>query len=192
MEDLDRRSALGLGLAAATGLALPNRVAAQTSGPADEWEIRLLVYRDLSNRSVGEPDDGPMAWDAHRKRGRAVHEALSDPAYDVRSWGETDDEVRPHELVIIMVIIRGIGTALVSGFIAEVIRDTLKDVAKDEIRDAIKAAGGLLSNLYSKTQAQQIGDFWLELPDGSRIQVDRNATVTVVLANGKVQSYHSK
>jgi hypothetical protein len=188
MEVLDRRSALGLGLAAATGLALlPKYVAAQTSG--DEWEIHLSIYRNLRNREVGEPDDGPMAWDAHRKRRQAVHEVLSDPAYDVRSWGETDDTVRPHEVVTIIVIVsRRIGTALVP-FIAEVVGDALKDMAKDKIKDAIQVTAGLLSNLYSQKQAKQIGDFSLELPDGSRIRVGLDGGITVVWANRKVLSY---
>jgi hypothetical protein len=188
---LDRRSALGLGLAAATRLALPNFVAAQTSGAeAGEWEIQLSIYRDLSNRNAGESDEGPMAWDAHKRRRNAVHEILSDPAYDVQSWGETDDEVRPHELVkIIVTVSRRIGPTLVSGFIEYVITDTLKDAVKDEIKDAIKATGELLSKLYSAMKAKQIGDFWLELPDGSRIQVDLNGGIAVDWVNGKIESY---
>ena len=44
-------------------------------------DIQPWVYRDFENRRVGEPDDGPLAWEAHRARDQALREVLSDPGF---------------------------------------------------------------------------------------------------------------
>ena len=87
--------------------------------------IELHVYRDLSNRIAGEPDDGPMAREAHRRRAQALHDELK--AFNVTDWGLTDDK-KTHELV-----------ALIIGFLAA-------PAVKAAVVPALAFVGGLCLN----------------------------------------------
>jgi hypothetical protein len=149
--------------------------------------IKLSVYRDLSNRVVGEPDDGPLARRAHKFRGQALHAVLDDPAFRISSWGDTDDE-EPHELVEVTAVVVGAlkvaaGTAI-GMFVAEI----LKDVAKDTLKAAVvKLVEGLYKRMKGKNRAIQ--DFYLELNKGVTIHVQPDGAVNLYAPAGFVRVF---
>lgn len=65
-------------------------------------EINIYVYRDLSNRLAGEPDDGPMAWAAHKERRLVIADTFADPAFKIEKNVDAEDETRTHELAEII------------------------------------------------------------------------------------------
>ena len=63
--------------------------------------LELVVFRRLDNRLMGLPDDSPEAWDLHRRRAEALHEAFdAGGPVEVVDWGkEVADEKSTHESV---------------------------------------------------------------------------------------------
>ncbi len=151
-------------------------------------EVTLHVYRDLSNRNAGEPDDGPMAWSAHRERLRVLKEALEDPAFQVSNWGVANDEGQTHELAEFVVKIMQeptiqvamMGAAAYAGKVIAAQVDKLVGHGVEKILD----------RLLSALKLKKIGDFWITLSDGSHLQVSPNSQVRISIRGGKVIEYH--
>jgi hypothetical protein len=67
-------------------------------------EVIASVWRNLDNRNEGLSDDSPRAWELHRMRSMALHEVLDNvDGLEVKSWGDTDDSQRTHEVVEIII-----------------------------------------------------------------------------------------
>lgn len=145
--------------------------------------IKLSVYRDLSNRAAGEPDDGPMAWAAHRERRKILEEVLGDDAFAVEDWGVTKDEQRPHELAdLIIDIVKDatpVGVALAVG------TQVLKLIAKPFEKKIDAAVQKIFGRLFDAFRKKRIGDFTMTLPDGTRVQCPPGAKIVVTLPDGK-------
>ena len=74
--------------------------------------IKVTVGRRFDNREQGLPDDSPLAWELHRKRGDVVHHELeADPEWKVVDWDDTDDRTRTHEdITVILELAQPTGT----------------------------------------------------------------------------------
>ncbi|RPJ86989.1 MAG: hypothetical protein EHM18_03395 [Acidobacteria bacterium] len=151
-------------------------------------ELTLHVYRDLSNRLAGEPDDGPSAWLAHRERLRVLREVLEDRAFQVSDWGGADDEKRTHELAEFVVQIIHDPTVQAAMLGAAVYAG--KVIAKQVDNLAGHAVEKILDRLISGFKRKKIGDFWISFPDGSRIQLSPNSDVSISIRGGKPIEYH--
>ncbi len=152
-------------------------------------EIKLHVYRDLKNQSEGEPDDGAMAWAAHRARLALLTEALDDPAYDVLDWGAAIDRRRTHEFAELAVgVVSDPATqAALAGAAAYV-----GGIVAREIDKRVGAAvGAVFDRLLAGFRKKRIGDFWITLPDGSRIQVHPDAEVVITLRDGRMEAFRA-
>jgi len=149
--------------------------------------VELHVYRDLSNRVAGEPDDGPMARRAHRLRAEALHEELKD--FDVIDWGATDDK-QTHELVSLVVgfIKSPEGQAVLVPaltFMGSILSESLKSVVVDGVKALVTRIVGRM-----RGPTKSIQDGLLVLPDGSRLRVAPDATLQLTLKSGKLWSLH--
>jgi hypothetical protein len=145
--------------------------------------LRLRLYRNLANRAAGQPDDGPMAWEAHRARLDFLRELDAEDAFDIRDWDVADDAERPHELAeIVVAVLADPGLAAVAGGAAA--------YAGRIVAARIDAAlGGVVASLIDRLvggfRGRRVGEFELELPDGSTLRMDTDETVTITLRDGK-------
>jgi hypothetical protein len=151
-------------------------------------DLTLHVYRNLDNRIAGEPDDGSLAWQAHRERLRVLQETLDDPAFRVRDWGVADDTERPHELAEVVAEVLANPTVQAIAWAAAGYAGRLVAQQIDERLGG--ALSRVLDRLLSAFRSKQIGDFWITLPDGSSVQVDANANVSIRLRDGKPVDFH--
>lgn len=156
-----------------------------------DLEITLHVYRDLSNRDVGEDDQGPMARDAHRRRSQALHALLDAADVEVKDWQHTDD-ANSHELVDLVVLLKGSGGMAVAGAAGlafyEILKAGLKDVVKDAVKQQLaKLMSGLWQAMTSKPKAVQ--DFWIDGPSGLQLQMMSDETVRVRWPDGTTKDY---
>lgn len=150
-------------------------------------EIHLWVYRDFENRQAGEPDDGRLAWAAHRAREEALREVLSDPAFSTTWSDEVTDRARPHELVEVVVEVLKNPTAQAvlmgaAAYVGKVIAAQVDKMLGDGVAHIFN---GIIGHLRKK----KVGDFWITLPDGGRIAVDPNSQVHISLKDGKAISF---
>jgi hypothetical protein len=150
-------------------------------------ELTLLVYRDFSNRAAGEPDDGPLAWRAHRERQVVLTEALPAGAFR-RSPSVADDTARPHELAEVVAEVLKDPTAgvLLSAAALYVLKVLLGQV--DEL--VAKGVAFAFDRLASAFGRKRIGDFAIKLHDGSSVTVDPDSIVTLVFKGGKVEAFN--
>ena len=143
--------------------------------------ISLRVYRDLTNRRVGEPDNGPLARDAHRRRAVALHEDLK--GLDVKKWGQTDD-ANPHELVEVIVGVLALPAAKVAlapavAFLGTVLAESGK-----------AALGTIVTHFVTKglermrKPKKDYEDFTV-IVGGRSIIVGQDSTLRIQLPNGK-------
>lgn len=151
----------------------------------DTDTIELHVYRDLSNRVAGEPDDGPMAREAHRRRAQALHEDLK--AFNVTDWGLTDD-AKTHELVALIVgflAAPAVKAAVVPAlaFIGGILSESFKAVVADGVKSLLTSLIGRI-----REPKKSVQDFWIVLPDKTQLKVDANATIQLTLKSGKLVS----
>jgi hypothetical protein len=150
-------------------------------------EIHVWVYRDFENRRAGEPDDGALAWKAHRERESALREALDDPGLSVTWSPAMTDRQRPHELAEVVVDVLAhpsvhavlLGAA---GYVGKVLASQVDKVFGD-------AVGNLFGKLVDRFKKKRIGDFWIECPDGTRIAVDPNGSVNMSFKDGKLVTF---
>lgn len=147
--------------------------------------IRLEVYRRLDNRAEGLGDDSPRALELHNRRRQALHDVLDGiDALTVKDWGYTDDS-QPHEVVqlvlalaaspqlqvVVVPALSFVGGLLVKGGLGTAISEGVK---------------ALMSRLWPKQQQEQVLDYTIVLPDGSRIRCDPDSTITVNLRGGEL------
>jgi arginine utilization protein RocB len=154
-----------------------------------ERTIHMYVYRDLRNRQVGEPDDGPLAWKAHRAREQAIREALANTAFNVKLSEEVTDNERSHELaeVVVTVVAHPTTQAIMTGaaiYVGKVIATQIDEMMGN-------AVAQIIEKFIERFRKKTIGDFWLTLPDGSRVAVNPNSDIKISLKNGKVISFNS-
>jgi hypothetical protein len=125
----------------------------------------LTVYRDFANRAAGEPDDGSLAWRAHLERQKVLEEAFSDDVFAVRDWGVARDPGRPHELAQLVIDLvkepTAAGVAFGAGAVA--IKLLLKPLEK-RLEAAVEQ---LYSRLFAAFRRKRIGDFAIEIEDGT-------------------------
>lgn len=155
-------------------------------GMQERFEVS--VYRRLDNRLNGDwSDSSLLAWELHRRRALALHEAFDEnPSLEVLDWGDTDDNERTHELVELIVSAVGTATAAVPltvivGWIGGVLSSVLSDMAVD-------AAKGLIARLRRKQDENKIADFTLRVGDRDVVTVfpeDRGGEVRVQTADGR-------
>jgi hypothetical protein len=160
-------------------------VDSELSSLEDRHVIHLNVYRNLKNRALGSPDDGPLAWEAHSERRKILEELLTDDAFEVRDWGQTKDEESTHELVEIAIdIIRDptlTGVAVTAGLAI------LKLLAKPLEKKLEAAVQRLFGRLFVSFREKKIGDFWITLPDGTMLKCLPGATIEVRLPDGQTR-----
>jgi hypothetical protein len=144
----------------------------------NDISLKLWVYRNLSNRLEGLPDDSPRALELHNLRKAALHEAL-DPgdAWTVEKWGVTDN-AEPHELTEIILAIaanpqwvHAVGAAL-----AWVGPELVKAGVGTVVAETVKL---LLTRLMPKQEEKKIADFTIMVPHGVSIQCD-GGKITIV------------
>jgi hypothetical protein len=152
--------------------------------------LKLGVFRRLDNRLEGLDDNSPRALELHNRRRDALHEVFqASTSVTVLDWGDTDDTA-PHEYVEL--VLGAAGSAVFSyvvvpglKFLGEKLAGAAVDHAASE---AVKAIVGWLR---PKQEDKKIQDFAINLPDGTRVEVDapdQSATLTIRLANGRVES----
>lgn len=145
--------------------------------------LRLHLYRDLANRAAGQPDDGPLAWEAHRARLAFLRDLDSERDFAVQSWGVAEDAERPHELAEVVLAIVGAPTL---GAVATGAAGYAGRLVAAQLDAALGGAvGRLLDRLIAGFRGRRVGEFELALPDGSTIRMDEDETVTITLRNGK-------
>ena len=150
--------------------------------------IKLDVWRDLKNRLEGEPDDGPLAREAHQLRAAALHEDLRE--FEVVSWGDTDD-VEPHELVSLTIAILAApavkaaivpAAAFVGGVLSDVVTSTVADGVKYLLS---KFARRVRPSAGKTTGLKPFQNFGIQIPKSASVAVDLDGVVLVTLASGK-------
>lgn len=150
-------------------------------------QLHIWVYRDLENRRVGEPDNGPLAWEAHRERERVLEEILADPGCSGTLSEEAIDREQTHEFVEMFV---AIGT---SPTVQALLLPAAAYIGKILTKQVDKMVGDAVAGLFEKLTAQfkkkRIGDFWIECPDGTRIAVGPDGYVRLTLRDGKLVSF---
>jgi hypothetical protein len=155
-----------------------------------ESSLTLGVYRRLDNRFEGLPDDSPRGLELHERRKRALHDVFGDQkGIAVLSWGDTDD-TKSHEWVQLVIGLVGMPVfhyAIVPGlrFVGEKLAEKAVDETTSELVKAV------VSWFRPKQEEKKILDFSITLPDKTLITVDppdRNATIHIQFADGKVES----
>jgi hypothetical protein len=152
-----------------------------------QQQFTLSVYRRLDNRLDGDlSDSSPLAWELHWRRAVALCEVFDgDPSLEVLNWGETEDKVRTHELVELIVAAVGPAAATVAAPILEWIGGVLSSLLSDVAVDAVK---GLIARLRHKQDENKIADFSLRVGDRDVLTVfpeDRGGEVRVQTADGR-------
>lgn len=151
--------------------------------------IRLSVYRCFDDRAQGEPDDAASARELHERRLHALEDALDkgDEEIHVLDWGETKDS-EPHELVELVV---GVGGPAALKYVVvpalTMLGEKLVELGTD--RAASELVKAVVSRLWPKQQAKQLNDYWITLPNGTRVAVeppDRQTTITVTGSGSSV------
>ncbi len=149
----------------------------------NENQIALGVYRDLENRRLNEPDDGPRASEAHKRRRRALEADLAEPWINVLDWGDTKD-ARPHEFVEVLIGILSspaVQAAVVPAmsFIGGLLAETIKS----ELVDGLK---NLIPKIVAQVRKKDIQDVYIRLPDNSTVAVRADSKITLSLKGGKL------
>jgi hypothetical protein len=149
--------------------------------------IVLSVFRDLSNRALNEPDDGPLAKAAHEKRRQVLEEDLNEPCFMVADWGLTKD-TNPHELVTVIVeLLQNPATQAATASAIAFIGGALSGAFSSLIADGTKY---IVKKLVGRMDRHEIQDFWITLPAGSTVQVQSDRTVRINLTGGKDWSFN--
>ncbi len=149
------------------------------------WTIH--VYRDMSNRTAGEPDGGPMAWDAHRRRRRVLDEALEDPAIRVIMNDDArDEQMTPVLAEAVVEIGKTPGAAMVLGSAASYIGNTLARKIDEAVGDGV---GRLFQKLLNAYKKMEIGGFWIETANGVRLVLRSDSRVVITIDEGNLVSF---
>ena len=149
-------------------------------------QITLGVYRDLSNRQAGEPDDGPLARAAHEKRRLVLEEDLNEPCFKVVDWGKTKD-TKPHEWVQVVVDVvtspeaQAAATSAVI-FLGGVLSKTFSSLLVDGTKH-------IFWKLWGRMQTKEIEDFSISLPANSTIAITSDRQVHLNIVGGANVSF---
>ena len=152
-------------------------------------KVTLAIYRDLSNRIAGEPDDGPIAWKAHRKRPRVIEDVFADKSFrKSKTDGRAEDTSSTHELAeLVIEIVKEptvqIALSATAVYIGKVVAKQFDDIVGRGVRH-------LFQKLYKAFTGKKIGDYWITLPDDSRIVVAPDSQITITLRGGKPVNFH--
>jgi len=150
-------------------------------------QITLGVYRDLTNRLRGEPDDGPLARSAHEKRKKALEEDLLNPSVSVADWGETRDQ-NPHEYVELVVEFLSSPVVQMAGMSAlTFIGGALSSVCTSIVSDGVKF---IFERLVRRMKNKEIQDFNINISGGATIIVHSDFKGTVII-NGGTKSFQA-
>ena len=152
-------------------------------------KITICVYRDLSNRLAGELDDGPMAWAAHRERRQVIADIFADPSFKIEKNVEAEDELRTHELAETIAQIYNEPTTSIiltaaALYVGRVIAKQIDDVAGRGVRYVFQ-------KLYDAFKKKKIGDYWITLPDNSKVAVQPDSQVVITFKDGKVIEFYA-
>jgi hypothetical protein len=152
--------------------------------------ITIGVFRRLDNRFEDLPDDSPRGLELHNRRKEALHEVFdSEKSVEVLDWGQTND-TQSHEYVELLI---GVAAAPAFRYLVvpglKFIGQKLAEKAVDETTSELVKA--VVSWLRGPQQEKKILDFSVTLPDKTIISIDppdRNATIQIHFADGKVES----
>lgn len=148
--------------------------------------LTLGIYRDLSNRLIPEPDDGPVTRAAHEKRRLALEADLDDPCLSVVNWGQTKDK-EPHEYVEVVVeILKSPEVQAAAASAVAFIGGVLSKTASSLLVDGAKH---LIQKLWSRMQTKEVEDFNVTFPAGSAIHIASDRKVHIRLASGESWSF---
>jgi hypothetical protein len=143
-------------------------------GQAPDRVLRLTIGRTFANRKHGLPDDSPEAWDEHRRRADALHaELASSGPWRVASWGDTDDQVRTHEFVEIVLEV----AAAAGPYVALQFANHVITLVANELVAPLKE---LISRTARRVRSGDLGSVAITLPD------DTNITLNQAAASGHV------
>ncbi|HEY2028899.1 MAG TPA: hypothetical protein VGH20_06790 [Myxococcales bacterium] len=149
-------------------------------------QVTLTVYRNLDNRLKGEPDNGQLAWTAHRDRLDVLRDILSDDAFPVSAWGGANDTATTHEVVDVVIDIvkdpTSHGVALAA---ATLVLKILTKPLEDRIERAVQELFGRLLMAFRK---QMIGNFAITFPDGVAITCPSVTTAEVRVGPNQVHA----
>jgi hypothetical protein len=152
-----------------------------TSETPSSARITLSVYRT----NYSSLPDIPDAWEAHRERARVLAESLSDSGFTIVDAGAFNDQERTHEFAeAILEIFKDPTTHIALGAAAVYVLKVLSKPLDSAIE---KGVGHLFDKLHAAFGKKRIGQFWITLPDGQRINVESDAEVQVTLRDGKVK-----
>jgi hypothetical protein len=140
-------------------------------------DIQLFVYRRLDNRSEGQSDQSPQAFELHLMRKEALHDALGGVDGLEVDWREADD-TKSHELALLFVsaaLNPHVHTVAIAGLTwagAELAKAGIGEVAK-------QAVNAVISRLILKQKEGKILNFYLRLPGGLLLHVSRESELSV-------------
>lgn len=150
-------------------------------------QITLGVFRDLTNRFRGEPDDGPLARLAHEKRKEALEEDLGAPGVKVVDWDQTKDQ-NPHEYVQLVVEFLSSPAVHTAGITAAAfIGGVLSNACTSVVSDGIKF---IFEKLVKRMKKKEIQDFNISSSGGIVINVHSDFRGTIVI-NGQSKTFQA-
>jgi hypothetical protein len=150
-------------------------------------QITLGVYRDLTNRFRGEPDDGPLARSAHEKRKKALEEDLCAPGVKVADWGDTKDQ-NPHEYVQLVVEFLSSPAVHAAGISAlTFVGGVLANACTSIVSDGVKF---IFEKLVKRMKNKEIQDFNITTSGGATIIVHSDFKGTIII-NGETKSFQA-
>jgi hypothetical protein len=159
--------------------------------------VTTLRYEEPDNRETDHTDSSPMAWALHQLRAAVLHEELdSDPGgFRVVDWGATDDAVRTHEEIEVVVdLVRAVAssapTDAILGWIGGVLSSALSSAAVEAVRRLIhrlkhRQERGLIDNFRVLADGRELvrifpsaerGDVTVTTSDGRRLTTIWTAT----------------
>ena len=153
-------------------------------------QIKIFVYRRLDNRKEGLSDQSPRALELHNRRKAALHDVFDSEAnINITGWGATNDS-NPHEFVVISL------ETVASVALSFAVVPALKFIGKKLIDKAVdegtsKLVQWVISKFSSKQENEEILDYQILLPDGTRISIDppeRNSTINIHFNDGELES----
>jgi hypothetical protein len=150
-------------------------------------QITLGVFRDLTNRMRGEPDDGPLARLAHERRKEALEEDLRAPGVKVVDWGETKDQ-NPHEYVqLVLEFLSSPAVHMAGMSAAAFIGGVLSNTCTSVVSDGIKF---IFERLVKRMKNKEIQDFNISISGGTTIIVHSDFNGTIII-NGQTTSFQA-
>ena len=153
-------------------------------------EFKLGVYRLLDDRFLpwGSPEAKSLEWQRHNERRQALEALFAEsPEMHVRDWGDTKDELHPHEWVQVSIDVLSQSASYVAvPAIAWLGKKLAESIIDQSVAAAIKV---LVSRLRPHQEAHRVADFQILTADGTSISVDppdRSGKIIIRFADGAV------